>query len=353
MEIKLQEYSIHIDSLAAPLLEYFESHSTSKVFVLVDENTKEHCLPSLNFEGMPDFQIIEIKAGEQFKNIDSCQLIWQRLLESAADRKALLINLGGGVIGDMGGFCAATFKRGIPFIQIPTTLLSQVDASVGGKLGIDFQEVKNSIGLFQNPEMVLLQPDFLKTLPSAELRSGFAEVIKHALIQDKDQWDEIEKIENLSAIEWKNWIARSVIIKKNIVVVDPFEKGERKKLNFGHTVGHAIESFFLNTESPLLHGEAIAWGMLAEAKLSQVFANLSDKHFQGIFDLIERLYQPKPITETIMPELVKSMKNDKKNSFGKINFTMLKEPGTSFINQDIAEQSIIKAILEVNQQLSS
>jgi len=273
-------------------------------------------------------------------------------MEVDADRKALIINLGGGVIGDMGGFCAGTFKRGIRFIQIPTTLLSQVDASVGGKLGIDFMQVKNSIGMFNNPEAVMIQTRFLQTLTYRELRSGFAEVIKHALIEDANQWEAIKNIKDLKSVDWEKWIAQSVMIKKRIVEEDPFEHGVRKKLNFGHPIGHAIESYFLNTEQRLLHGEAIAWGMVAEAYLSINQSGLSLSDFDSIFDYLSNLYELKAIPENSMEELLKVMKNDKKNSFGKINFTTLKSPGNSLVNQEISSQDISNAILAVNTRLS-
>ena len=263
MVIQLQDYSIHIGDLSKPLLDYFKANQISKIFVIVDENTKMHCLPLLSFEGMPDYQLISIQAGEHHKNITTCNEIWEKLISADADRQSIVLNLGGGVIGDMGGFCAATFKRGIRFLQIPTTLLSQVDASVGGKLGIDFKEVKNAVGLFQNPEAVIIQPNFLQTLSYRELRSGFAEVIKHALIEDENQWKKLQNTVDLKAIDFQELIHHSVLIKKLIVEEDPFELGIRKKLNFGHTIGHAIESFYLNSDDPLLHGEAIAWGMVA------------------------------------------------------------------------------------------
>ncbi len=352
MEITLQDYSIHIGELNHVLIDYFEAHQVSQVFVIVDENTKEHCLPLLGFEGMPKFQLITIKAGEQHKNISTCTKIWDRLIETGADRKAIVINLGGGVIGDMGGFTAASYKRGIRFIQIPTTLLSQVDASVGGKLGIDYNEVKNAVGLFKNPEAVLIQPTFLQTLSYRELRSGFAEVIKHALIADADQWKRLLGVKDLIAIDYKDLIHHSVSIKKQIVEEDPFEYGIRKKLNFGHTIGHAIESFYLNAEQPLLHGEAIAWGMAAESYLSIQQTGLNEADFNEIFNYLHDLYQLKPIPSTGFQELLNVMKNDKKNSFGKINFTTLKSPGISLVNQEISPSDISNAILAINTRLS-
>lgn len=352
MVIQLQDYSIHIGDLSKPLLDYFKANQISKIFVIVDENTKMHCLPLLSFEGMPDYQLISIQAGEHHKNITTCNEIWEKLISADADRQSIVLNLGGGVIGDMGGFCAATFKRGIRFLQIPTTLLSQVDASVGGKLGIDFKEVKNAVGLFQNPEAVIIQPNFLQTLSYRELRSGFAEVIKHALIEDENQWKKLQNTVDLKAIDFQELIHHSVLIKKLIVEEDPFELGIRKKLNFGHTIGHAIESFYLNSDDPLLHGEAIAWGMVAEAYISMETSGLHRSDFEQIFQYIHEMYLLEPISQENLPELLKVMKNDKKNSFGKINFTTLKSPGISLVNQEISASYISNAILAINTRLS-
>ena len=238
-EIKSDNYSIW---LGGNSLSKLDISGYSKVAILVDENTKRDCLPKL-----PQFEnpiIIEIKSGEENKNINTCNFIWEQLTAQHFDRNSLLINLGGGVIGDMGGFAASTYKRGIDFIQIPTTLLAMVDASVGGKLGVDFNGLKNQIGLFNNPESVLIFPEFLETLPENQLKSGFAEVVKHALISDKNLWEELTST-TFDKLNWEAIILTSIQIKNNIILSDPFEKGNRKKLNFGHTFGHAVESYYL------------------------------------------------------------------------------------------------------------
>ena len=234
------DYNIVLgDKALLQLLAYIEQGQYSQILVLVDENTKTACLPILTkvLSSLP-LSVIEIQAGESHKNLDSCQLIWTAMLANNADRKSLLINLGGGVIGDMGGFCAATFKRGMDFIQVPTTLLAQVDASVGAKLGIDFMRIKNGIGLFQPPKLVCIYPHFLNTLDKRELYSGFAEVIKHALIADIKYWERLLKIKKLEAnqFDWASIIQHSVELKKSVVEADPLEKGLRKILHFGHTV---------------------------------------------------------------------------------------------------------------------
>ena len=255
--IQLQNYTIQFqNSHFLQLQEQLAAAQYSKIFVLVDSNTKNHCLPILK-KALNNVALtsILIEAGEAHKNINTCQRIWNALIQQRADRNAVLLNLGGGVIGDMGGFCASTFKRGIDFIQIPTTLLAQVDASIGGKLGIDFALVKNSIGLFKNPKGVYLHPAFFNTLPKAELYSGFAEIIKHTLIADEHYWEQLLSFNNLEQNDWEPVIKQSLLVKKRIVEQDPLEKGIRKSLNFGHTIGHAVESLSWETTQPLLHGE--------------------------------------------------------------------------------------------------
>ena len=239
-----------------------------------------------------DAILIEIPSGEEHKNLEKCQLIWNALSSHHFDRNSLLINLGGGVVGDMGGFAASTYKRGIDFIQIPTSLLAMVDASVGGKLGIDFAYLKNQIGVFNNPKAVLINPVFLNSLPNNQLLSGFAEVVKHALIEDKCYWKEITTTP-LEKMNWESIILQSIVIKNNIVTQDPLEKGERKKLNFGHTFGHAIESFYLKLGKPILHGEAISLGMILESNLSKI--NNEEKHEISSF-ILQNFFNTKKTT---------------------------------------------------------
>lgn len=271
------------------------------------------------------------------------------MLDFSADRKAIVLNLGGGVIGDMGGFCGSTFKRGMDFVQIPTTLLSQVDASVGGKLGIDFQGVKNAIGVFNDPKAVFIDPFFLQTLSLRERKSGFAEIIKHALIADAPQFDELLKINDLEQADWQKIIPQSLKIKQNIVQQDPFEKNVRKALNFGHTIGHAVESFFLETNEPLLHGEAIAIGMICEAFLSNKKNKLSEKDLQIITDFMLKIYGKINIPSDAFAFLIKIMQQDKKNESDAINFTFLKDLGQFEINHSASEKEILESIDFYNQ----
>jgi 3-dehydroquinate synthase len=324
---------------------FINASDYDKVAVLVDENTRFHCLPLVH-KAIKPTDIIEIESGEEKKTLDTCVQIWKELTDTRDERKSLLVNLGGGVIGDMGGFCAATYKRGIDFINIPTTLLSQVDASVGGKLGIDFLGFKNHIGTFELPRKVFIDTKFLKTLPERELRSGFAEVIKHCLIADKDYW-EIVSVVDFKDQNWPDIVNHSVKIKKKVVEEDPFEKGRRKILNFGHTIGHAIESYFLQKdEERLLHGEAIAAGMICEAYLSEKYCGLPESSVRSIESYIVKTFGRIRISIGDIDEITKLCLQDKKNEKGIINFSLLEEIGNSVFNVGI-EQNEIRKVLQL------
>ncbi len=333
-KIPVQDYTIYVGEVFAALNKYLLDYPSSSLVIIVDENTEEYCLPILTKQlERPDFLVIKIPAGELHKNIQTCQQIWQVMMDKGLNRNALCLNLGGGVIGDMGGFCASTYKRGIDFIQLPTTLLSQVDASIGGKLGIDFNQVKNSIGVFRNPKGVYIYPPFLKTLPKAEIRSGFAEIIKHSLINDAKQWRQIKTIKDISTIDWTDYLVPSLYIKKRIVEEDPFEKGLRKALNFGHTIGHAVESQYLESDHPLLHGEAVAVGMVCEAYISSKVSGLSQVNLEEISQFMVSIYGQYPLQKVDYPAMIQLMRKDKKNVKDEINFTLLSSPGKCLINQ--------------------
>lgn len=319
-EIKSDDYSIWMGNNS---LSKLEVSSYSKIAILIDENTKRDCLYKL--PKIENSLIIEIPSGEENKNISTCNFIWEKLTENQFDRNSLLINLGGGVIGDIGGFCASTYKRGIDFIQIPTTLLAMVDASFGGKLGVDFKDLKNQIGVFNNPESVLIDPKFLQTLHVNELKSGFAEVVKHALIADQHLWSTITSTP-FTNLDWQEIITISVDIKNNIVLSDPLENGERKKLNFGHTYGHAIESYYLEKGTPILHGEAIFMGMILEIDLSSISEEEKQEIKNFILSNFSLPFTPKK--SDILSHLV----NDKKNKEGKINFSLLNKIGVGSID---------------------
>jgi 3-dehydroquinate synthase len=343
--IDCKNYDVYVNENWDQLQLIINKKEYTKIGILIDENTKEHCLPK--FAGhieASDFTIIEIKSGEKNKNLDTCQFIWNTLLDNGFDRHSLLINLGGGVIGDMGGFCACTFMRGMDFLQVPTTLLSQVDASVGGKLGIDFQDYKNLIGVIQDPIAVWIDDDFLKTLPARQVRSGYAEIIKHALIQDREMWTEIKQIKNLSEIEWGPIIDRSVRIKRDVVTKDKYEGGLRKILNFGHTLGHAIESENLHSEDFLLHGEAIGIGMITEAFISKEMLSLSTEDYIDIKNYILEIYPHYEDHLDHQQNILEKLLKDKKNRRGMVNFSLLEELGHCTYDIVPEESTIIKSL---------
>ena len=308
---------------------YLASNITSKIFILVDENTNQYCLPTLleTLETTSEIEIIEIESGEENKNLDTCTGVWHALTELGADRKSLLINLGGGVITDLGGFVASCFKRGIKFINIPTTLLSMVDASVGGKTGVDLGALKNQIGLFSDPEMVLIDPSYLETVTEREIRSGLAEIIKYGLTYDVKLWNEIKEFKEISINNITPLIHRSIEIKNEVVTEDPKEHGLRKILNFGHTLGHAIESYFLESEDKekLTHGEAIAIGMITEAYLSEKLLNFPAANLATIKNKLLEIYGITTIEPADYAAIIELLIHDKKNVSGQINFVLLSD----------------------------
>lgn len=335
---------VTIGKIKEVLPSFLNQQKFSKIAVLVDENTEKNCLPLVN-DSIGNHDVIRIKSGEENKNLTTCQIIWQSLTDNGYDRHALLINLGGGVIGDMGGFCAATYKRGIAFLNIPTTLLSMVDASVGGKLGVDFGTYKNHIGLFQIPNHVCIDSVFLETLPERELRSGFAEVIKHALITNGDDWSVIST-SSFENMEWSAIIDKSVAIKSEIVAKDFKESGLRKTLNFGHTIGHAVESYFLElgTNQKILHGEAVAIGIICELYLSCQKLNFAQNDFDQIVVYLIKVYGLVNIPESGYPKIISLCGQDKKNAENKIQAVLLKSVGTPIVDSEISSEEIHKAI---------
>jgi len=330
------------DNTAADLSGFIQQRKYSKIAVLADINTVKFCYPLLR-DALPAHEVIEIPSGEEYKNLDTCVTIWEKMTSWQMDRHALLIVIGGGVLGDMGGFCAATYKRGIDFILIPTTLLSQVDASIGGKLGIDFQHFKNHIGVFKTPALTLLHAGFLKTLPESEIRSGFAEVIKHALIADAPVWNEIRE-NALGDQPWEKLLQHSVNVKLNVVRTDPFEKGLRKTLNAGHTIGHAIETHLLQAGRKILHGEAVAAGLVCEAFLAREKGMLSDKDFSGIRDYIVAVFGKVKLDESEDEDVVMLTSQDKKNRENKILCVLLDGIGNARWDNEISPKEVKKAL---------
>jgi 3-dehydroquinate synthase len=342
--IKSISYPVIFENSLQELSKFLTESNYSKAFVLVDSNTEIHCLPALQ-EVLKDtdYDLIEVTPGEENKNIDFCIGIWRMLLDFGADRNSIMINLGGGVITDMGGFAASTFKRGIDFVQVPTTLLSQVDASVGGKTGIDMDSVKNIIGTFTQPKAVFIHTGFLSTLDEREIRSGYAEVIKHGLIYDINLFKAVRESGPQGLTD--AMIYRSIEIKNEVVIADPLEKSLRKILNFGHTIGHAVESYSLtHDKAPLLHGEAIAIGFICEAYLSAKKNGLSESDLQETIDAIKAVYPAYNLKKDTYTALLEIMKNDKKNNAGKISFSLLSEIGKCSYDSFCTEEEIFESL---------
>lgn len=326
----------------------------SSIFVIVDENTEFHCLPyfSERFKSISNFSVVRINSGESHKNITTCLLVWQELSNLGADRSSLIINLGGGVVTDLGGFVASTFKRGVSFINIPTSLLAMVDASIGGKTGVDLGHIKNQIGTVQLPEMVLIDTVFLESLPAPQLLSGMAEMIKHGLIQDESCWKQIKSMDPTNKSEFQRLIWESIEIKNKVVLEDPLEKGRRKVLNFGHTLGHAIESHFLNKkEGPsLLHGEAIAIGIILAAFLSHKILGLEKEKLSDISQHILSLFPKQSFTEDDIEQIQNLTIYDKKNRNGKVLFVLMEDFG-KFITDCTADNKLIISSFEYYKSL--
>lgn len=318
-----------------------------KLFILADENTLEHCLPKLVMKVPPlaDAQVVEIPSGESGKSIEICQRVWEALDDLGADRKAVLINLGGGVIGDLGGFVAATFKRGIRFFQVPTSLLAQVDAAIGGKVGINNGGLKNQVGLFAFPQGVYIDPDFLDTLPRNHLTGGFAEMIKHALIASPEYWQQIKEVSFYDMDTLRNAIWRSVEIKQAIVAKDPREGELRKALNFGHTIGHALESYSMESDVRTLHhGEAVAAGMICEAFISHRFRLLDKEELRDITSFVFSHFAKVKIEQAVYHRIVELMRHDKKNYDDKIRMTLLDGIGQAVVNKAVRADMIIESL---------
>lgn len=328
------------------LIQYIEENNISKLFILVDNNTLTNCLPVFKSKFKSDilFEVIQISSGEIFKNIETSSKVWNELLLYGADRKSLLINLGGGMVSDLGGFVASTYKRGIRFINIPTTLLSMVDASVGGKTGIDFGSLKNVIGVFSHPEMVLIDDEYLKTLPKREWKCGLAEVIKYGFISDIKLWNEIRSYKNLENSNINELIHTSVSIKNEIVKADFYEKNLRKVLNFGHTIGHAFESYYLERKNNLNHGEAIAIGMVVELFISHKMYHFPIEMVNELKEFVHQFYGKINADKNEINDIISLLSHDKKNERGKVMFVLLEKPEYPIIDCEVSSELIEEGI---------
>ncbi|MFN5459445.1 MAG: 3-dehydroquinate synthase [Bacteroidota bacterium] len=346
-EIKSKGYSIFIGNRSLYKLDQLiKSSQYSRIFILCDENTFTHCLPELLYKcpSLHESELLEIESGEESKSLAICNDLLKSLSESKADRKSLLLNLGGGVIGDLGGFTASIYQRGIDFIQVPTTLLAMADSSVGGKTGVDLDGIKNQVGTFSNPKGVFIFFGFLHTLNHRELISGFAEIIKVALISDVKLFDSLSRTKSINSNSVVKFIERSVLIKNGIVESDPNEKSIRRSLNFGHTIGHALESYFLSTTNHLLHGEAVALGMLAESFISLKMGMISPVEFKKVESLLQKFYKNQNLPIPNEQKIFDLLKHDKKIESDKLNFTLLKGIGKSKINCLVSDELISESL---------
>ena len=337
-EINTKTYKIAFGQSGYSLLNtLIENNKYSKVSVLVDDNTEKFCLDIFKQIINKEISIIKINSGEEFKNLGTVTKIWNDMTTQNLDRKSLLINLGGGVITDMGGFAANTFKRGLDFINIPTTLLSMVDASVGSKTGINFNNLKNQIGTFADPKLVIIDEQYLETLSEREVKSGYAEIFKHSLIS-ASIFNLL--LENHQLYYNEEIINNSIQIKNKIVSNDKYEQNTRKNLNFGHTIGHALESYFLNKVNKLTHGEAIAIGMICESFISNKIFNLNLELVKKIKNHLLRIFPKVNLQHENYEEIIKLMSFDKKNHLDKLKFVLLKDLGIVKIDVEVSENLI-------------
>lgn len=347
--IKNTSYSIHFkEESYIQLNKIIAKKKPSCIFILVDENTMQHCYPVLmpQIETEARIEIIEVDAGEEFKNIETCTGVWNAMIELGCDRNSLMINLGGGVITDLGGFIAATIKRGISFIHIPTTVLGMVDAAIGGKNGVDIGHLKNQIGVIVPPVMTIIDSTYLNTLDNRQLLNGSIEMFKHGLIADRAYWKNMKDIgADYYSVTFDKLIYQSAVIKSDVVKSDPYEKGPRKALNYGHTIGHAIESFCLSSDShdSLLHGEAIAAGLYLESYLSNLHAGLSDVDFVEIRDWYKSLEMTLHFSPQDIEKMLELMTHDKKNVNGEIRFVLIDTIGSFITDQTVPEVDVIKS----------
>ncbi len=345
--IKSTSYSIYIgDSSLDSLNKFLAKNNYSSYFIICDENTFEHCLPGLLFHSpiLNEAEIIELESGEDKKTLDTCLQVWGALTDAGADKKSLIINLGGGVISDLGGFVAATFKRGIDFINIPTTLLAMVDASVGGKTGVDFEGIKNHIGVIQEPKGVFVNLAFLESLSGRHIKNGYAEIIKIALIADAEFWKLLRTKNTVKEFCHEAVVTKAIELKNTIVKKDLHEKDLRKSLNFGHNIGHALESALIKQHKDILHGEAVAAGMLMESSIAHSLKRLTKKELTEITLYIQSIYSKIKITKETASLLLEYVLHDKKNEGESLCFALPNSIGAYELSCKITLNNISEAL---------
>jgi len=327
-------HSLLFDTFEGLINEVSLSAKDRQVFILTDSSVNELWIPRF-IATNPEWgqvEILEVEPGEDSKSIEVCSQLWNHMLECNADRNALLINIGGGVITDLGGFVASTYKRGINFIHVPTSLLGMVDAANGGKTGINHHHIKNCLGSFQLPEQVLIYPGLLETLSQVEMKSGFAEMLKHGIIRDFSHWNDLIALEEFNLSNIRKFIPRSVAIKEEIVQNDFFEKGERRLLNLGHTVGHAIESYCIETQNPITHGEAVALGIICESRIAFQLNLINESDYSTIQSGIRKFFNPNNYRIPKFDKIKNYLLNDKKNENGQLLLSLPSAIGAALYN---------------------
>lgn len=332
---------------AVPVLRQFLSDRPVKKFVaLVDENTHDNCLGPLITEvpELTGIDVLEIVASEDSKDLEIAQSIWEGMVELKVDRHALMVNLGGGVVTDLGGFVAGCFKRGIDFINVPTSLLGMVDASLGGKTGVNIDHLKNQIGLFINPVGIYIDPRFLSTLPERHYRSGLAEMLKHGLIRSEAHWEALGNANLFDALDVGDLLVDSIAIKQAVVEEDPMEKGLRKVLNYGHTIGHAVEGLYMTADEPLLHGEAVAVGLIAEAWLSHKLCGLPLADAEQIAKRVSSVFDAVAVPASELDYLQKLINHDKKNAGGSVRYALLERIGQATYDVEVPNEMLAEAL---------
>ena len=347
--IKANSYNIYIGEKSFDALNTFlNKNKYSHYYILCDEHTFEFCLPTLLFHTplLNEAEIIELESGEDKKTLETCLQVWGALTDTGADKKSLIINLGGGVISDLGGFVASTFKRGIDCINIPTTLLSMVDASVGGKTGVDFEGIKNHIGTTAEPKGIFVNPTFLETLSERQIKNGFAEIIKIALIADDVFWKELKKLKTVAQFSSEKIITKAIELKNSIVKKDLHENDLRKSLNFGHNIGHALESALIKQNKDILHGEAVAAGMVMEADIAYTLKRINVKELKEISDYINFIYPKIKLSNSTKELLLKFILHDKKNEGDALCFSLPKNIGCYELYNGVKIELIKNALVK-------
>jgi len=347
MNIDAGTYQVVFENSMDELVHFVNAnYPKSKRYIIADQNTLEQCLPVIDTylgELKVEQQVFNIEPGEDSKSIDLAHQLWENFTDLEITRGDLILNIGGGVVSDLGGFVAATYKRGVDVINIPTTLLAMADASVGGKVGVNFHQLKNQLGYFSNPKGVFVNTEFLQTLPDREFVSGYAEMVKHALIADASSWQKMVK-KGMPSIDFvTELLPNSVGIKNQYVQKDPLDKGIRKTLNFGHTIGHAIETLFMDSDTEVFHGEAVAAGMIAAAYISNKKTGLSDASLKEVSECLNSVFDLEFVTWLLAENLELPLKHDKKNAGSTLQFVLLNEPGKSVYNQEVSMKLALEA----------